>query len=83
LAKQQKTLRLSETAIRMVQETFDNKENDYGSWTDALEYMIRNSHAVHSIPSNERDRLRVSCKRGPYADDYDKHERKMINFFWL
>ena len=70
MAKQQKTLRLSPTAIRMVQEVFDNKENDYGSWTDALEYMIRNSYAVHSIPSHERDRLRVSCKRGPYAHQF-------------
>ena len=81
MAKQQKTLRLSQAAITMVQEVFDS--NEYSSWTDALEHMIRNSYAVHSIPDHERDRLRVSCKRGPYAEDYDKHERKMINFFWL
>tara|TARA_R110000822_G_scaffold264899_1_gene388922 strand:+ start:185 stop:436 length:252 start_codon:yes stop_codon:yes gene_type:complete len=83
LAKQQKTLRLSETAIKMVQEVFDNKDNDYGSWTDALEYMIRNSHAVHSIPFDDRDKLRVSCKNGSYSELYDSNERKMINIFWV
>lgn len=65
----------------MVQEVFES--NEYTSWTDALEYMIRNSHAVHSVPEVDRDRLRVSAKRGPYNEEYDQHERKMINFFWV
>ena len=83
MAKQQKTLRLSEAAISKVQEVFDNKDNEYSSWTDALEWMIRNSHAVHSVPQHTRDRLRVSCKRGPYSEDYDEHDREMLSFFWI
>ena len=83
LAKTQKTIRISGTAINMVQQISDSSDNQYDSWTDALENMIRNSHAVHSIPSTKREKLRVSCKKGPHADDYEEHDREMISFFWV
>lgn len=79
MAKVQKTIRLSQDVIDMVQEV---SEGGIGmSWTNALEIMVRSGHLTRSISVNDRDKLRVSCKNGKYSDIYDKHERKMIDFF--
>lgn len=52
-----------------------------GNMTAALEDVIKHSLLVRSVPEADRDRLRVSAKRGSYSEEYDKHERKMIDFF--
>lgn len=52
-----------------------------GNMTAALEDVIKHSLLVRSIPEGDRDRLRVSAKRGAFSAEYDKHERKMIDFF--
>lgn len=81
MKKIQKTIRVSQETIDMIKSVSDNDYN--GNWTLALENMIKNSFAVMSIPEEERDKLRVSCRKGPYNSEYIKHERKMIDFFWV
>lgn len=74
--------------IRVTQETLDKidfiaKSEYEGNFSVALENMVKNSFAVMSVSEDERDQLRVSCRRGSFADIYDKHERVMIDFFWV
>ena len=52
-----------------------------GNRTAALEDMIRHSSTVRGIAENDRDKLRVSCRKGPHSDIYEKNERVMIDFF--
>ncbi len=79
MAKQQRTLRISEETILMVENI---AKNEFGNnFTAAIESMVKHSHLIRQIDEDDRDRLRVSSKRGPHGDIYDKHERKMINFF--
>ncbi len=74
--------------IRVTQETLD-KINDVakreygGNFSVALENMVKNSFAVMSVSEDERDQMRVSCRRGPLGDVYEKYERTMIDFFWV
>lgn len=79
MAKIQRSVRLSQEAIDMVQEVADAGFDM--SWTSALELMVKSGHLTRSISFQDRDKLRVSCKGGRYGDIYDKHERKMIDFF--
>lgn len=79
--KVQKTIRVKQETLDMIQK-IANKEND-GNFSVTLEDMVKNSFAVMSIDEDERDQLRVSCRRGPYSEIYDKHERVMIDFFWV
>lgn len=52
-----------------------------GNLTAALEDMIKHSLVVRSVPEGDRDLLRASARRGFAHDVYEKHERKMIDFY--
>ncbi len=56
-------------------------EHYNGNATAAIEEAISHLILVLSVPEGERDLLRVSARRGPYKDTYEKYDRKMIDFF--
>ena len=79
MRKIQRSVRLSPETIAMVEEVSNSGMGM--SWTHALELLVKQAHLVRSISVSDRDKLRVSCKNGKYAATYDKHEKKMIDFF--
>ncbi len=79
MAKRRAEFKIEERVFSQLDEVA-NRDFE-GNRTAALEDMIRHSSAVRSISECDRDKLRVSSRRGPHSDIYDDNERKMIDFF--
>ena len=79
MAKRRAEFKIEEKVFRQLDEVA-NRDFD-GNRTAALEDMIRHSSTVRSISECDRDKLRVSSRKGPHCDVYDDNERKMIDFF--
>lgn len=79
MAKQIKNFRLDTELLDGLSKVAAEEFN--GNVTAALEDMIKHSLVVRSVPEGDRDRLRVSAKRGAFSAEYEKHERIMIDFF--